>query len=531
MMTKNEVPRRKDGGIRFDFKPGNEEQLKLCLSDPLWRICSGELYKIIIKGDDGEDGLVLPFKPNRAQRRLLKSLWHRNVILKARQLGFTTLICILWLDTALFNANYRCGIIAQDREAAEAIFKDKVKFAYDNLPEPMRAEMPLATNSATQLKFAHNNSSIRVATSMRSGTIHRLHISEFGKICAKYPDKAQEVITGSIPAVPKSGILVIESTAEGRDGDFHDITMRAKAQAEAGKELTVRDYRFHFFPWWQEPGYQLDPAGVIITDNDRQYFRAVEAKTGTSLSERQQAWYVATRDADFSGAEEKMWQEYPSFPEEAFQVSTQGCYFTDQISAARKQGRIGVVPLLPNVPCNTFWDIGSSDGTAIWVHQRIGQQNNFVRFKEGWGESYSYFVQWLFSLGVVFHKHYLPHDADHIRQGKNRNESPRQMLEDLMPGHTFEVVDRVQDINWGIQKTRDTFASYWFDEEHCKEGLVHLESYKKIWNTRQSRWSDEPDKSGGHSEAADALRQHAQGYESPTYQPKTPARSYSWKVV
>ena len=49
----------------------------------------------------------------------------RNIILKARQLGFTTLIAIPWLDTALFTPNMRCGIIAQDLGAAEVIFRDK----------------------------------------------------------------------------------------------------------------------------------------------------------------------------------------------------------------------------------------------------------------------------------------------------------------------------------------------------------------------------------------------------------------------
>ena len=131
----NDIPRRKDGGIKFGFRPSTEEELKACLSDPLWRICSGALYKIIIKGDEKakdenkKHDLVTEFKPNRAQKRLIASLWHRNVILKARQLGFTTLVCIIWLDTALFSENVRCGIIAQDREAAEAIFRDKVKFA------------------------------------------------------------------------------------------------------------------------------------------------------------------------------------------------------------------------------------------------------------------------------------------------------------------------------------------------------------------------------------------------------------------
>ena len=137
MKMKNDIPKRKDGGIKWNFRPVNQEELEACLKDPLWRVCSGALYKIIIKGDDkkekkGDDkkpkeDLVVFFQPNRSQKRLLANLWHRNVILKARQLGFTTLICILWLDTALFSENMRCGIIAQDREAAEVIFRDKVK--------------------------------------------------------------------------------------------------------------------------------------------------------------------------------------------------------------------------------------------------------------------------------------------------------------------------------------------------------------------------------------------------------------------
>ncbi|MEY2630741.1 MAG: hypothetical protein RLZZ469_1638, partial [Bacteroidota bacterium] len=132
------------------------------LRDPAWRISN--LYKIIVKSSvDDSDDLVITFKPNRAQMRFIKKIWYRNVILKARQLGFTTLVSILWLDHALFNRNVRCGIVAQDREAAEVIFRDKVKFAYNNLPPILKENMPLARDSATELLFAHNNSSIRVA--------------------------------------------------------------------------------------------------------------------------------------------------------------------------------------------------------------------------------------------------------------------------------------------------------------------------------------------------------------------------------
>jgi hypothetical protein len=501
--------------IEIDDAPLTEDELARCLSDPMWRICSGRLYKIIIKGDDQEDdeGLVLPFKPNRAQRRLLSRLWHRNVILKARQLGFTTLICIIWLDHALFNPNSRCGIIAHDREAAEVVFRDKVKFAYDNLPAALKHAMPLLNCTKSEMLFAHNNSSVRVATSMRSGTIHRLHISEFGKICAKYPDKAAEVVTGSIPAVPKSGILVIESTAEGRDGEFYSITKRAEALAQQSKPLTPRDYRFHFYPWWQAPEYRLDPGGVLVTDKDREYFAQVEAKMGTTLDAEQRAWYVATRDADFSGNEERMWQEFPSTPEEPFQVSTEGTYYAVQLAAARKQGRIKPsLPVLFNVPCFTFWDIGNSDGTAIWVIQRIEHEWRCIKFKEGWGEPYSYFAQWLQSLGLVWDTMYLPHDADHVRQGQTANKSPKQMLEELMPGIRFEIVPRIDDVNWGIQQTRDVFPMIWFDEAECKDGLIHIESYRRKWSPQQQRWMSEPDKTAGHSEAADALRQFAQAY-------------------
>ena len=108
--------------------PTDADQLEACLADPMWRIMSGCLYKIKIKGDEWDDlsdddvTFELPFKPNPAQLKFIERLWHRNIILKARQLGFTTLICILWLDHALFNANQNCAIIAQDLDTVYEIF-------------------------------------------------------------------------------------------------------------------------------------------------------------------------------------------------------------------------------------------------------------------------------------------------------------------------------------------------------------------------------------------------------------------------
>lgn len=504
------------------------EDLAKNLADPLWRISN--LYKIIIKGQSDDDDLVVQFRPNRAQRRLMARLWHRNIILKARQLGFTTLICILWLDTALFSDSpIRCGIIAQDKEAAEAIFKDKVKFAYDHLPIELRERMPLARDSATELRFGHNGASIRVATSMRSGTIHRLHISEYGKICAKYPDKAKEVKTGSIPAVPTSGILVIESTAEGQEGDFYEKTQRAIALKDSGAKLSPKDYRLHFFAWWEAPEYAIDPEGVTITPVQHAYFNKVEALIGRKITQEQRAWYVTTLEADFSGEQPDMWQEYPSYPEEAFQVSQEGCYYAEQLSRVRKEGRIVKgLPILP-VHTNTFWDLGRGDMTTVWWHQRATQQDRFLHYYENSGEDLIHYVQELQRVAaekrLVYGTHYLPHEAEYKRLGAtpDTNESIKEMLERLWPGQRFEIVPRISTLDAGIQATRAAFGSAWFDEEGTAQGVKRLSNYRKRWNKTLGCWSDQ-EQSDDNAHGADAFRQWGQRVASgDTFSAGTPA--------
>lgn len=487
------------------------EVLKRHLSDPMWRITSGALYKIMIKSDSG-DGQVVPFIPNSAQMDLIKALWYRNLILKARQRGFTTLIAIMWLDHALFNPDQRCGIIAHDREASEIIFRDKVKLSYDRLPQALRDAMPLSRDSASELLFAHNNSSVRVATSMRSGTLHRLHVSEFGKICSKFPDKAHEVITGSLPTVPQDGVIVIESTADGRDGEFFKMSQRAQAMSDSKIKLTERDYRFHFVPWWTDSGYVSHNEAIVLSEKDHQYFDGIEAAMSVKIDIAQRRWYVSTRDSDFSGDAEKMWQEYPSMPSEAFQVSTEGTYYATQLVAARKAGRIDAFPAVDNVPVNTFWDIGNSDGTAIWLHQKIAGSHRFIGFIEGWGEPYRFYIKALQDLGYVWGTHYLPHDAGHKRQQGEKNEPPIDTLRKMGVGGTWTLVPVVSSVIDGIQLVRNVFSQCQFDRVACAPGVVHLENYRKNWNERAGCWSDTPRKDI-HSEGADSFRQFAQSVD------------------
>ena len=66
-----------------------------------------------------------------------------------------------------------------------------------------------------------NGVTLHVGTSMRSSTLQLLHISEFGKICAKFPNKARQIVTGSLNALAPGQYVFIESTAEGREGYFY----------------------------------------------------------------------------------------------------------------------------------------------------------------------------------------------------------------------------------------------------------------------------------------------------------------------
>ena len=423
----------------------------------------------------------------------------------------TTIVAIYFLDCVMFCGDIRAGIIAQSDEVAKTIFRDKVKFAYDNLPRHLRQAMPLRRESASELLFDHNNSSIRVATSVRASTIHYLHVSEFGKICAKFPERAEEIVTGSFPTVPLDGIIIIESTTEGQDGHFFTISQRAKKMQDAGKKLNKKDFKLHFYPWWVNDGYRMDPDSVAIEAKDHKYFDEIEKLEGIMIDLDQRAWWVATRDSEFSGEDEKMWQEYPSTFDEAFKKPTAGCFYAKQITMARKQGRITSVPYRPGYPVNTFWDIGHGDGTAIWLHQRVGQFDNFIGYIEGWEEPYSYYVGELQKKNYVWGRHYLPHDGGHVRQGKNENLSPKRMLEQLGLNN-IEIVPAVDNIYHGIQVTRDAFASAWFDEIECAQGIIHLEQYRKRFSKTLNQYINEP-VHDIHSEGADAFRQYGQGYK------------------
>ena len=469
------------------------------LYDKWWRL--NHLYYIIDKY-----GKRVLFRPNRDQKRFHDEMWVMNLILKARQRGFTTLIDISYLDDALFLNDIEVGIIAHNREDVSKIFRRKILYPYENLPEGIKAFIPTISKSKTEIEF-NNNSIISVGTSMRSGTLNRLHISEFGKVCARYPEKAREIVTGAFEAIHTQtgeAILTVESTAEGRTGYFHDYCKEAQDRDKMGRKPTMQEFKFHFFPWWDNTDNELHEA-VPISKSMLEYFKEVETKIGFKLPGPKRYWYISK----WKVLGDDMKREHPSTPEEAFEQSVKGAYFAQQFTKIREEKRICSVPYQKGVSVHTWWDLGMNDINAIWFTQDVGREVHVIDYMEGSGEGFDFYKDQLDQTGYIFGSHNGPHDLS-VREIGNKGKSRWQSAKEI--GLYFNLIPRIKRKIDSINSARRFLAICWFDESKCEKGLSRLESYRKAWNEHTETWKDQP-LHDINSNGADAFQTLAMGHK------------------
>ena len=469
-------------------------------SDKLWRL--NNLYWILDK-----DANRVKFTCNDVQMQLFRDMSYRNVVLKARQRGITTFVDLYLLDEVLFNANMEAAIIAHNQEDAQKIFRRKIKYPYDNLPPMLRAKRTLKTDSKSELHFKENNSTIFVSVSVRSSTLQYLHISEYAKICKAYPDKAEEIKTGSFPAVPTRGIIFVEGTAEGSYGNFYDLCQRA--EANQGKRLTELDFKFHFYSWWDADEYELDPDGVVISRELDEYFERLSDQHGIELTDRKKAWYAKT----FEDLGDLMFQEYPSTPEEAFMKIIKGAYYAEQIAKLSKAGQICHVPYDPGYPVNTGWDLGINDQTEIIFHQQIQKEHRIIDYYYNNGEPLAHYAKVLEGKGYVYGTHFLPHDVEARMMQKDTVKTRLQILQDLMPGQFLSVIPKTSDVSDSIETVRKYLPLCWVDEKNCQRLLKALREYQKEWNDKMGCYRNRPLHNWA-SDAADAFRTLINGVDT-----------------
>jgi hypothetical protein len=429
-----------------------------------------------------KSGRQIPFRMNKDQAKFIAERHGLDVILKARQRGFTTVIQLDMLDDCLFTPNLSAGVIAHSLVDAKAFFKDKIKFAYDNLPPEFQRLVPAENDSADSLRFG-NGSSIRVGLSLRSGTLQRLHVSEYGKLCAKYPDRAKEVKTGAFNTVHVGQKITVESTAEGRGGDYYELVSNARRLEEQRARLTALDFKFHFYPWWADDGYVLS-GDVVETTEMREYFDKLEEQ-GICLSSGQRAWYV--KKSEQQG--DAMMQEFPSTPDEAFDVALEGAYLGPQMRRMRAEGRICRIPIL-DIPVYTTWDLGVGDAMSITFWQDVGLERRAIDYLECSGEGFGYYAAELTKKGYNYERHYMPHDAEQRRLGKDAK-SARQHAEEtgIKP---ITVLPRIATELDGVEASRALLPSVWIDAERCARLILCLDSYRKEWDEKGAVWKDKP---------------------------------------
>jgi len=304
---------------------------------------AGEYIENFLKIRD-KSGKIVPLKLNPPQRRLYETIreqWKakkpvRIIILKARQMGFSTLTeAIIFWYTATSEQSESL-IVAHQEESTGNLFRMSKRFL-DELPGPLKP-MTRASNGQ-ELNFDRPSQSrsqkkglgsrIRCATAGgrgigRSYTLSCLHLSEF----AFWPGDKQETLTGLMQAVPdKAGTIVImESTANGYDA-FKDIWDRAVERQRTGEDGFIPV----FFPWYEMPEYEREvPPGFQRTPEEAQLAEAF------GLSDRQLSWRRWCIENNCNGDLNLFKQEYPATPDEAF-IATGACVFDKEAVVLRRE--------------------------------------------------------------------------------------------------------------------------------------------------------------------------------------------------
>lgn len=298
----------------------------------LWRM--QHLYYIITK--DGEKAL---FKLNEAQldfvNRYILPGYQKIIVLKARQLGFTTLVALWFLDEIIFHPNRESLQIAHTQKDAGELFNRKVKYAIRNFCPAFKDLLDMSADTKTTVEFAYGDGSrskFNVSNSGRSGTFHYLHVSELAKLSKLFPSRADEVVTGTLPSVPKNDktLTIIESTAEGVTGLFYDMYMQSyKRRDIITPKHTVAEYKPVFYNWtWDKD--QIKQAArngcIPVSEMEESEIDWADFKQEHSLSDEEInyyyiKWIEAGRDIN------KLNQEFPTTEMDAF-ISTGANFFS-----------------------------------------------------------------------------------------------------------------------------------------------------------------------------------------------------------
>jgi hypothetical protein len=183
-----------------------------------------------------------------------------------------------------------------------------------------------------------------------------------------------------------------------------------------------------------------------------------------------------------------------------FTVPIAGAYYSEQITTAYQEGRMGNVPYEDRVPVNTWWDLGLNDLMAIWFVQVIGSEVRVIDYYQNTGQGFPHYAGVLKERGYIYGDHIAPHDIEvkELGTGQSRKEAAKSL------GINFKTAPNMP-IMEGINAGRSMFRKCWFDKTKCAVGINALKNYRKEYNEQKKTYLNHP-YHDWTSNAADAFR-------------------------
>lgn len=277
------------------------EFIQRCKADPVFFI---ESCLFIVD----KDSKKVPFLLNAVQKTYIKNRTNRDIILKSRKMGFSTLLLALALHTCVFNENAKAVVVSHEGESTKRMFK-RLKYMIQTSALPIK----IGEDSSSSITFPNANSSCWIGTAGaksfgRGDDISFLHFSE----PAQYQN--WDIVTGAMEALVNNAFVVLETTAQGSGNPYHDLWVRSANGTTS--------YKTHFYPWFMDPTYTVESGPLELSADETKLL---------GLTWGQVAW---RRSKLREMPDPKLFpQEYPSNPNEAFLASGRMVFDWEDIKA------------------------------------------------------------------------------------------------------------------------------------------------------------------------------------------------------
>lgn len=302
-----------------------------------------------VRPKDKSQGKSVPFMFNIGQQYAYDCMQRlrrrgkpvRILILKARQLGMSTLATALQLVKAVTASGTECFTISLNKEGSAAKFLDQIKYHHAQLPKWLQPMY--RNNTKTFIHFANPDDKKRLKdpgldskiytdsgeneNACRSHTVDHAHLTEF----AMWPsaEKTLLSITNAVADVPDTSIT-IETTANGAQGHFYEMWQDADTDMSQGGDA---EWYPLFIPFWVHEEYEdknltpYDEAKIIESLKD--YEKNWMGLYGLTLG--QISWMRRTIKTKCSGSLTLFLQEYAPNAEDCFLLQGETVFAKDRI--------------------------------------------------------------------------------------------------------------------------------------------------------------------------------------------------------